>query len=194
QPEIFAVTLEQGPARSSYYTSNVLSPGEKSVLTELSQAEAEVARLELLAMIRRQEMATENTMITERLRTQELLNTALATQLYYTYPPGLYPYGYGAPYGYGYGYGFGGYGLYGGPWTGGRAFRYPSMAPDYSSSAATVAASTPTTTQKGSAESISLMEALAKARERLASVQTKAVMEDGQVVAVVYEPKETKEK
>src|SRR5205814_1239747 len=95
QPEIFAITLEEGPARSSFYTGNVRSPGERTALAELSQAEREVARLEVLAMIRAQERATENAMMTERLRTQELLNVGLAQQLYFSFP---YSYGYTYPY------------------------------------------------------------------------------------------------
>jgi len=173
QPEIFTTTVEQGPFRSSYYTSTVLSPQEKSALTELSQAEREVARLEVQGMIRAQETANENAMMTERLRTQELLNLGLAQQLYYSFPPW---------YGYGNGYG---YGPFGG-WMYGRGFGL--SVPDFTTGAA-VAASGPVATPPRPAQD-PLAEALTKARERLSSAQARAIYEDGQVIAVAYEPKE----
>jgi hypothetical protein len=188
QPEISAITLEEGPARSSFYTSNVLSPGERTALAELSQAEREVARLEVLAMVRAAEMGTENAMVTEKLRTQQLLNLGLAQQIYFSFP---YSYGYTYPYASGYGFGtsaatiaaspfYGRYGGWGGAWN--------SPTPDYSIGAATAAAGTqPTTPQKSGTEALALTEALAKARERLNVAQTRAVIEDGQVIAVVYE-------
>jgi len=191
QPEIYALTLEEGPARSSFYTSAVLSPQEKAALAELSQAEREVARLEVLAMIRAAETGTENAMMTERLRTQQLLNAGLAQQIYYTFP---YNYNFSNGYGFGFGssaaqiaagpFGYGRSGLYTGGWN----------MPDYSIGAATAAAGTAgAPQQKSGAETLALSEALAKARERLNFAQTRAVIEDGQVVAVVYE-KPTSEK
>jgi len=187
QPEIYALTLEEGPARSSFYSSNVLSPGERTALAELSQAEREVARLEVLAMIRAAENGTENAMVMERLRTQQLLNLGLAQQIYFSFP-----YSYGYTYGYnagGFGFGSSAATIAAGPFYG----RYGALGggswymPDYSMGAATAAAGTPTTPQKSGTETLALSEALAKARARLNAAQANAVIEDGKVIAVVYE-------
>jgi len=189
QEEIFTTTIDQGPMRTHSFSSSVLSPQEKSVLQELESAEQEVARLETLALMARQDMLREDTILSERLRTQRLLNTMLAQQIPTVYSPmwGLYaaqlnplPY-YGSFYR--------------------TPLLYPGYAPpfvgttglsDYTAlAAAQAAASTPVAPTRPPEVTA---ESLAKARERLAAARSRAIYEDGQIVAVMYETEAKKEK
>jgi hypothetical protein len=167
QPEIFTTTVEAGSHVSKYYTSEVLSSQELAALNELSQAEREVARLETQALVRSQDNANESIMATERLRTQQLLNLGLASQLYYSYPPR--------------------YDFYGPSWMQGNYLvspAYPPLGADFTTGAA-IAASAPPAPPRPAVDTTSV--ALEKARERLRVAQTRAIYEDGQVVAVMYE-------
>jgi hypothetical protein len=163
KPEISTMTIRQGPISSTSYSSDVLSPEEKVVLVSLDSAEQEVAQLQMQSLLRSMNLAAADAILIERLKTQQLLNLSLGQQLTAIADPTFPLVRFGSP--------FLGIGL-------GGLDAYTAIAASQVAAAVPVPARPP-------AEAIA--DSLAKARRELLTVQTRAIYENGRIVAVSVE-------
>jgi len=148
QPEIHRMAIYQGAAPEVHYFAPRLSEGEQTRLTELEEAENELARLEAVQVENAVAREANARWRAERMRTLQLLNSLLFQQVETPYPPYPYP-----PY----------------PrWLSGAVVQLQIDEPP------------PPPMEKAVNP-----EVLARARAKVREVQSRAVYEEGRLIAVV---------
>jgi len=172
-PEIQEMVIYNGGRRTTAYRAPTLSPGELSQLAELEATANEIARLDETVRIntRIEMQAVENSlaMQNEQRRTLELTNELLWERLT----------SFGPYWGYGMGYGW-----WQGGWQGGFDATLLAALPIINANIGSPIVRTETTVAPKAAIATNA-ESLAAARRALAQTQSRAIYENGQLVAVI---------
>lgn len=92
QAEIHKVVIYNGPRMTVHYYTISLSPGERKLVTELEEAENELARLQHQLDFRERDQELDTAIRAERHRSHDLMNQMLTNQI-------LASYLFGPPYG-----------------------------------------------------------------------------------------------
>jgi hypothetical protein len=99
QPEIHQVTVQNGSAKSVKYFAPSLSPGERTRLTELENAENEVSRVQDMVSLAMESLRAQLQVLQGEITFQERRNLVMGLYFLYTgyWPPPVWDYGaYGA--------------------------------------------------------------------------------------------------